>query len=96
MKKHSPAPWTIEPGDQPEHRDIIDSDGLCVAAVWGPPEARHSGPYQDRLEFDARLIRSAPQMYALLRDAVLWGLAHENAPNWHLQTENLMNDIEEE
>ena len=96
MIKHSPTPWTIEPGDEPENREIWDSNLQCVASVYGMPEAqKHAGPERDQLEADTRLLHAAPRMYALLRDIVDMNLARAIAPEWHHQAENVLNDIEE-
>ena len=58
MLKHSPMPWTIEPGDEPENREIWDSNLGCVATVYGQPEAQRAGPEQDQLEADTRLLHA--------------------------------------
>ena len=81
MLKHSPMPWTIEPGDEPENREIWDNNLQCVLTVYGHPEAEHAGPEQDQLENDTRLLHAAPRMYALIRDMVDMNLARAIAPN---------------
>lgn len=95
MLKHSSTPWTIEPSDEPENREIWDAKLQCVATVYGHPEAQHAGPEQDQLEADTRLLHAAPRMYALIRDMVAMNLARAITPEWHLQAENVLNDIEE-
>ena len=37
MLKHSPMPWTIEPGDEPENREIWDSNlAMRGNRLWSP------------------------------------------------------------
>ena len=60
MLKHSPAPWIIEPGNDPDEHDIWDAKLQRVATVYGPLEAANAGPEQDQLNADARLIAAAP------------------------------------
>lgn len=90
MINHSPTPWTIEPSDELENREIWDAKLQCVCQIYGPPEAGHSGPEQDILEADARLIQAAPAMYAFLREII-------NYPDeiGYEKITNLLNDIEE-
>ena len=37
MLKHSPLPWTIEPGDEPEDREIWDANlAMRGDRLWSP------------------------------------------------------------
>jgi hypothetical protein len=93
MLKHSPAPWRIEPGEEPEEREIWDANLQCVATVHGPPEAGHAGPEQDQLNVDARLIAAAPLIYAMIASLTE---CKTNRQVWHLTkvAENLLNEME--
>ena len=96
MIKHSPLPWTIESGEEPEHRQIWDANLQCVAEIYGPPEAEYPGPAQDILNNDTKLIAAAPRMYALLKSiATSYMDMNDRKSPWKIHVENLMNDIEE-
>ena len=95
MLKHSPTPWTIEPGDEPETREIWDAKLQCVAHVHGHPEAEHEGRERDQLEADTRLLHAAPRMYALIQQLVQFEVVSMIAHDWHCDATNLLNDIEE-
>jgi hypothetical protein len=95
MLKHSPAPWTIEPGEELEEREIWDANLQCIASVWGAPEANQPGSAQDQLNADTRILQASYRMYALLHKIVAWNAERGPCWDWLHEAENILNDIEE-
>jgi hypothetical protein len=96
MLEHSPAPWTIESGDDEDELAVWDSDFGIVCEIYGQSEACNPGAAQDRLFADARLIVASPKMYSLLTKLVL--AAEHSGPVELFEiirdARNLLNDIE--
>ena len=96
MLNPNPGPWTIQPGNVLNERQIFDSDHQLLAIILGSPEAAHEGLEQDELNATAKLFCFANHMYRALRDVAAW-FNDEDFDESDISTlvEHLLNDIEE-
>ena len=70
MSKHTPGPWSLSDGWQPDPHAIVDTQNVYGAAPAGVVahvvRASQDGEYSAEREANARLIAKAPEMYEAL------------------------------
>ncbi len=91
MNRHSPEPWRVLPGDEPDELEVWDSNHQpqLICRVFGDKEDLRV------MQEDARLIASAPAMLQMLRIIVMCALSPEFDGSWIRRAEDFVNDMED-